>query len=221
MHSIVWHKSFRLLVFASLLLRGTVWSQGIIHTVPLSPLYYSDLLTSKYIDVNSDGVDDFVLTTPNGMEINLNPLGNNAVLAVPEPPPDLGVLVSALTPGTAISSSLAPQMVWYDRDSPYGGSATIIATSTIGDIGYFRDNTNAYAGFRLNLSGNMYYGWFYIQNLGANIGQITSWAYESAPNTPILAGAVPEPSTFALIVISSCLLSLLRRKNCKHRQESD
>ena len=43
-----------------------------------------------------------------------------------------------------------------------------------------------------------HYGWIHIENLfGSNWGQISDWAYETRPDTPILAGAVPEPSTWA------------------------
>ena len=187
----------------------TIHAQGIINVVPPQPYHYSDLPTSQDIDINGDGIADFNLSSPNGIQIDLNPLNNNSILAVPEQSPDIGVLIAALAQGTTIPTtafSLNPTFVWYGANSPYGGSATIVAASDIGSIGYFQGNTSAYAGFELNIGNANYLGWFYIQNLGANIGQITDWAYETSPNTPIIAGAVPEPSAFALLAIGSVFL---------------
>jgi hypothetical protein len=194
---------------------GTAWSQGIIYVVPPQPYHYSDLPTSQNIDINGDGIADFNLSSPNGIQIDLNPLNNNSILAVPEPSPDIGVLIAAVTQGKTIpssASSLDPTFVWYGTNSPYGGSATIVAASDIGSIGFFQGNTNAYAGFELDIGNTNYLGWFYIQNLGANIGQITDWAYESSPSTSIMAGAVPEPETWMLTVIGGLTLTLVRRK---------
>ena len=182
----------------------TAWSQGVVYVVPPQPYHYSDLPTSQNIDVNGDGIADFNLSSPNGIQIDLNPLNNNSILAVPEPSPDIGVLIAALTQGVPIptsASSLDPAFVWHGTNSPSGGSATIVAASSIGSIGYFQGHTNAYAGFELNMGNANYLGWFYIQNLGANIGQISEWAYESTPSIPIAAGAVSEPSAWVLTII--------------------
>jgi hypothetical protein len=155
-------------------------------------------MASQELDVNNDGVPDFILFTPDGLAINLTPLNNSAILAVPEPPSELGALIYAFPSGATISASIDPLLIWFDRDSS-GGSATIVAGSTIGSLGYFQGHTDAYAGVRIEAAGNFYYGWLPIQNLGLNIGQISDWAYESGPNTTIFAGAVPEPATWTLV----------------------
>ena len=100
--------------------------------------------------------------------------------------------------------------MWFDRNSS-GGSATIVASSTIGSLGYFQGNTDAYAGVRLSMGAGFYYVWIHIQNIGLNVGQISDWAYESNPNTPVFAGAVPEPSTWPLISAGAILFWLLGR----------
>jgi len=167
---------------------GKACAQGIIHIVPPQPLYYSDSSPGQIIDVNNDGVADFNLS--GGQDIDLNPLNNNAILSVPEGPLDLGVFIYALSQGECISSSLDPGLVWYDRDSPYGGTAGIVSCANIGCLGCFAYNTNAYAGIRLEVGGSVYYGWIHVQNLfGSNWGQVSDWAYETSPNTPIVAGA--------------------------------
>lgn len=191
------------------LIQRTAIAQGIIHTVPAQPLFYSYLPSSDDIDVNNDGIADFNLSSPNGIEIDLTPLNNNAILSFPEPPPDIGGFVYALPADAAISSSLDPVLVWFDQNWP-GGTATIVACANIGCLGYFQGNTDAYAGIRLEAGGNFHYGWLHIQNGGLNFGQITDWAYETSLNTPILAGAVPEPSPTALLAVGVLSLLLLR-----------
>jgi hypothetical protein len=161
--------------------------------------------------VNNDGIPDYILSSPNSIEIDLIPLNNNALFVVPAIPPDLGGFVYALSAGTPISSSLDPAFVWFDRNSP-GGIATIVAAANIGSIGYFRGSTDAYAGVRLETDGNFYYGWLHIQNFGVNWGQISEWAFQSNPNTPIFAGQVPEPSTGALFGFGFAVLVLLNRR---------
>jgi hypothetical protein len=66
---------------------------------------------------------------------------------------------------------------------------------------------------QFQITNETHYGWMEIYNY-PNIaaGQVLAWAYESAPNTPIAAGAVPEPSAFVLISLSALAFYALRRK---------
>jgi hypothetical protein len=95
-----------------------------------------------------------------------------------------------------------------------------VSCANSGCLGYFQGNTDAYAGIRLEAGGNFYYGWLHIQNVGLNFGQITDWAYETSPNTPILAGAVPEPSPTALLAAGMLSLLLLRRLKLRRNARS-
>jgi hypothetical protein len=201
-----------LLAAATCLLAGRASAQGtIVHVVPSQPISYTDLFSqgSQDIDINGDGVPDFNLSSWNGMDVDLTPLNNNAIIAVPEPPGDLGALIYAFNQGAPISSSLDPVFVWWGANE--NGPPGIVSSSNIGDIGYFQGNTDAYAGIRLDVAGSLYYGWIHIQNLTANWGQISDWAFQTSPNTPILAGAVPEPSPTALLAVGVLSLLLLRR----------
>jgi len=165
-----------------------VFGQAITHTVPSQPLYYGAVVNSLDIDVNGDGTPDFKLLM-DGAEVDLAPLADNVLIAVPEPPPDLGSWVAPLNGGTTISSSLNPEFIWYGTNSDQFGSALIVACVNIGCLGFFQNGTDAYAGIRLDTDGTFRYGWIHIQSFGLNFGQISDWAYETAPNTPILAGA--------------------------------
>jgi hypothetical protein len=61
-------------------------------------------------------------------------------------------------------------------------------------LGLFHQ-TNAYAGFELNVNGRRHYGWLHIDALHlvsiVGGGFLREWAYETRPDTPIRAGARP------------------------------
>jgi hypothetical protein len=200
-----------LLASGTCLVAGRAWAQGtIVHVVPSQPIPYSDYPSSQDIDINNDGAPDFNLSSPNSFDINLSPLNNNAIISVPEPPGDLGAFIYAFNQGAPISSSLDPVLAWWGSDG--NGPPTIVAAADIGSIGYFQGNTDAYAGMRLDVVGSLYYGWIHIHNFTANWGQISDWAYETRPDAPILARAVPEPSTFSLLLIFSAAFWLVRKR---------
>ena len=189
--------SFQLVAASVLMLGGVMVSgHGVVHFVPSEPVYYSPLPTSQDFDFNNDGVSEFTLVS-DGSAVSIVPHGANAVLSVIEAPPDVDSYVVPIAVGGTISSSLEPQFVWYGADTGPAGHSTIIASMSIGSLGFWK-NVDAYTGLQLNLGGQTYYGWMHIQNYDINAGQVFDWAYESSPNTPILAGAVPEPSTWAL-----------------------
>jgi hypothetical protein len=178
---------------------------------PQPPIYYGPISSSRDIDLNGDGVVDIVLAS-DGSAITLAPRNENQIIAIPETPPDIGAFVAPLTQGTAISSSLDPAYVWYDRNFDGIGAAGIVDCMDIGCIGYFQGDTDAYAGLRLNFGNSTYYGWLQIHNFGANFGQLVDWAYDTRPDTLILAGQVPEPTTFALLLVFGAAFWLVRKR---------
>jgi hypothetical protein len=69
-----------------------------------------------------------------------------------------------------------------------------------------------YLGVKMELNGTdlTNYGWIGIQitNEADATGNVVGYGYETTPNLPINAGAVPEPGSFATIcVIGGALLS--------------
>ena len=200
----------------------TARSQGIVYVTPQTQIFYSDgvFQTLNFnIDINGDGTPDFILSSLPGSSSTgvftaiFTPLGNNSVVAIPEPPPDLGYLVAAVNQETSIGSSLTPILnaQWYNNQTDQFGYATIGAEALIDQqlsvIGNFAGLSSAYIGFDLVDNGNNYYGWIQVSNpLNDVYGDIVDWAYQSSPNTSIIVGAVPEPSAFALLAIGSVSL---------------
>ena len=84
------------------------------------------------------------------------------------------------------------------------------------DNGEFR-NTTGYAGMRLTNGADVYYGWIQVSVTNYNnfnlTGTFIDWAYENSPGVGIQAGAIPEPSTAALLLAGAITgLTILRRK---------
>jgi PEP-CTERM motif-containing protein len=80
---------------------------------------------------------------------------------------------------------------------------------------------NKYIGMKWDIGGgNFRFGWARIDLLTLSTAKLYDFAYESTPNTAILAGAtgatVPEPSSLALVAAGGgamALAQLRRRKN--------
>jgi hypothetical protein len=71
----------------------------------------------------------------------------------------------------------------------------------------------AYVGVEFSVEAAVHYGWIRVTVSGVgNGGIIHDWAYNSIPGQPILAGQVPEPSTWALLIIGAGLLVWRTRK---------
>ena len=72
--------------------------------------------------------------------------------------------------------------------------------------------TLTYFGLELEKNGNTHYGWVEVSSFVSlfNDIEIHSWGYETEPNKPILAGAIPEPSSILLLSLSFPIL--LRRQ---------
>ncbi len=199
-------------------------AQGIIYGSPQQPINYSAgfVDSETFIDVNGDGTPDFDIISTSGFSASIAPLGNNSLIAIPETSPDVGSFVAALNQGTSIGSSLdpIPNAQWYNNQTDGLGSAAIGAQALFDNqlvvLGFFAGQPSAYVGFDLVANGNNYYGWMQLSNPLALVnGQVEDWAYESDANTPIQAGAVPEPSTLALLAVGGA--ALLLRKNHKIR----
>jgi PEP-CTERM motif len=84
-------------------------------------------------------------------------------------------------------------------------------------LGDWNPGDRGFLGLSLVVGGNTYFGWadVTLNNLdGTGIGAFTlhSYAYENVADTSILAGAVPEPGTIALLVAGAAGVLALKRR---------
>ena len=182
---------------------------------PQTPLGYGAVHPStiyRELDLNGDGFIDFAIDSTFISFAAIVPAGSNRVLAWVAPPPDLDRLVYPVPEGSMIGShSAQDSLTWVDSAAPTRG-AGILACTTLGCIGFWSGLTG-YAGVEFRIGGVTHYGWVRLQTFtDAPYGNVLDWAYETQPGVPILAGAIPEPSTWALLLGGGVLLVWFRRK---------
>jgi hypothetical protein len=181
---------------------GSFWLQGT-----------ADFVNQFHLDFNDDGQDDFIIEA--GESLEAIGLGDNAIYAIPQPPGELGSDCVPLPFGAAIGPQLPAGRVWDQTEVRQLGQSTRYIGSVlhyvldIGAGGLWLGGTDAYMGAEFDIDGETHYGWLHIEipdPLRGNKGIIHDMAYNTIPGQPILAGQVPEPSTWALLVGGGALL---------------
>jgi hypothetical protein len=193
--------------------------QGIIYTAPQQPTYYSVFYPGTLdfaIDINGDGTTDFILrSNDSGSSINnafLIPQGNNAIVIHKS-------YVADMNNGETVGSSLDPVYQWSNTKVPISAVALLLDPTPV-EEGNFVGQLSGYMGFDIVNNGMNYYGWMYISSPSGDglngdaaiYGEIVDWAYQSSPNTPIEVGAVPEPSTWGLLMLGAILFFVKRKR---------
>lgn len=161
------------------------------------------------LDLDFNSIVDIVLRS-NSSDFDSVPQGDNEVIALVPPPPDLGSWIIPLPYGSSIDSS---------PDSPgtWEGAETTPAFASCQDAGciglWLYPNHDAYFGIRFDIEGNTHYGWVHVVNTFGVTGYVTEWGYESNPNTGLLAGVIPEPSTVFLLLGGLGILAVRMKQN--------
>lgn len=92
-----------------------------------------------------------------------------------------------------------------------GGYRYLVRTRNTTVQGNWSDEALHYVGVRFNVDDEGHFGWIAAQ-FDKTAGELTvfGYAYETDVNTPIPAGAIPEPATLTLLGVGA--VALLRRK---------
>ena len=171
------------------------------------------------LDFDGDGTAEFVVyasgpRSTRGFEIW--GLGQNRVWSYH---PTETWFAVAMSSGDYIGPSMtSPWFEWYQTQYyPSGQPIGANFSSCVGDIGcigFYAGLDSAYAGLEFQLNGQTHYGWLRV---GApmpefNGGWLYEYAYDTRPGAAIFAGAVPEPSAFALLALGGVAVGLFKRK---------
>lgn len=182
--------------------------------------------TAHALIVYSGPVSLAIPASTNGLYLNVVTGANNL------PPPGTG---GTTVSGWDINPWSATGLGFFNPASPAGGVYVISAANFVANLGAASigpaslfgsgapGNTAMWAlnssanvfGFRFTNEpgGTLHYGWARIA-IGSTITSRTlvEYAFESTPNTAIMAGAVPEPSTYAMFAFGLLGLLAARRR---------
>ncbi|MEO8351461.1 MAG: PEP-CTERM sorting domain-containing protein [Chthoniobacteraceae bacterium] len=140
-------------------------------------------------------------------------------MITPPPSNDLGFLTIPLDFGEEIGPLLAANygpLAGFYSDDAFSGGGLLAGTDGFGGhyFGLFAF-IRAYAGLRFEIEGKQHYAWLDLHNAligGGGVGfKVHGWAYETEPDKPIAAGAVPEPHT-AILLFAGVASVLVRRR---------
>ena len=205
----------------------------IVYHQPAAPLFG---LVGLALDINGDGQVDSRFYSASYVPASYYATGASGVgsaqlLVTPNAGLDGGSHLVALAPGFLNGGTIGGSLLWAGQDAPSSyGDATVLGSYFPEDtsvslvpVGYFY-GTTAFMGIHFQAGSEWHYGWIRIRGGVAGPsddgqqfylnppGWILDWAYDTRPDAPILAGAVPEPNTLSLLLVSGAAFWLLRKR---------
>ncbi len=139
--------------------------------------------TSFALDLNHDGVNDFLFSNWQ--------YGHASHLSIVQEAPSNDVVVKNLAYGDAAN---IPMGVQIGPNRPFEKDGFMAQQSSVSGLsnntGPWKDAQNRYLGLKFSINGETHYGWarLTVTTKGEIIATLTGYAYESAPNKPIIAG---------------------------------
>ena len=177
-------------------------SQGTVaYFQPATPIFlHTEGFTTHYpLDLDADGNVDFVFTY-SYVFLGVRSEGANRILIFQDPPPNFGGPIAPLPAGFSIGpASQVDALLWW---SGFVGDYDYLASYYNGGGNGPFAGQQAYMGFEFQRAGGTHYGWIslYVDGFISAV-VIDSWAYETRPNTAIIAGAKPVMVGVAVPVV--------------------
>jgi hypothetical protein len=182
---------------------------------------YLPLPSDVDFDVNSDGISDFRFLSDGNFVAALQSYGSNRFISTLSVPPNLGGDAYPVELGSIIgsdTSSLSGDWHHHTDNLPIPLLSSGFGLNSGPESLQFSD---AYIGVEFMAADGIHYGWIQyvgyshpVKGLGHYLpgGFIDSLGWETRPGVSIVAGAIPEPSTMILVVVSAISLMQRRRK---------
>ena len=199
-----------------------------IHYFPQDEFVSNDTLD---IDINNDGTPEFQIqhyatgttyvVTVASASIQRYTTGNNADWKFDNNDPPGGG-AERFNLGAAIGPTYGFPLFWgTKRDTLFS-----FDTSAGNYVGKFLGTgpnwgNPGYLGIRFDIpEESIHYGWIHIDSIESDLSglHIDGWAYNDVADQPINAGAVPIPSSLALLASGAAGVTALRRRNRKKEQ---
>jgi len=176
--------------------------------LPVPLFMRSEFFAIPYpIDLNADSIIDFTFNA-DYTSVGLFANASNRLVYRVEPPPNLGGPVASLPGGLLIASNLTDSSVAWGSSVGYGyyGLISVLISGSSTDF-----NGRGYIGLEFGLPDGTHYGYFDLDaGPGFPAATLYGWAYETTPGVPIVAGAVPEPSSLWLLVAAGLAGACIR-----------
>ncbi len=158
------------------------------------------------VDLNGDAVKEFDIQS----DIN----GTTARIKAT----NYGTGAGTLRAGDGAPANLPANTLIGPGSGTFSGSGldTLTGVNSGSPAGHFQvSDGSGYLGVQFQVAGQTHYGYVGYEGTGAQNsanGRVYSLGYETAPNTAIAAGVVPEPSAIAMLAAGASGIALYRRR---------